>query len=107
MWHLVGIGGGYEARKKIMRAWGAWHYPIVDSLPDPSHFFPMDNSRVLAFDQRTAAALAFADPQALVVVVRRLAMLAAAAGRTAAHPLLDCEGAIYEPDTVPARAVCA
>jgi len=65
VWHLVGVGGGgYEARKKIMRAWGAWHYPLVDSLPDPDHFFPMDRSRVLAFDQRTAAALRFADPQA-------------------------------------------
>jgi hypothetical protein len=107
VWHLVGISGAYEARKKIMRAWGAWHYPIVDSLPDPLHFFPMDSSRVLAFDQRTAAALTFADARAATVAVRRLAMLAAAAGRTAAHPLVDCEGGIYEPDTVPARVVSA
>ena len=70
VWHLVGTGGGYESRKKVMRAWGAWHYPLVDSLPDPLHFFPMDNSRVLAFDQRAAAALSFASVENLVTAVR-------------------------------------
>jgi hypothetical protein len=31
-------------------------------------------------------------------------MLAAAAGRTAVHPLVDCE-CVYQPDTSPPRAV--
>jgi len=43
----------------------------------------------------------------VVVAVRRLSMLAAAAGRTAAHPLVDCEGGLSQPDSKPPRAVCA
>jgi hypothetical protein len=82
--HLVGLS--HPGRELVMRALGMWHYE-ADVLAHPE-LPPLRDLKVLAM--APSAPSNAASDEAYRLLVARLALLAAALGRTAALPLLNC-----------------
>eukprot|EP00854_Cymbomonas_tetramitiformis_P001350 gene1351-1951_t len=100
--HLV--GPPHTTRELLMRARGYWNYHPTDTWQSS---FPMDGSKVLAFEFAQAQLLRTSSPQQLQTLMRRLAAVAAVAGRLPAIPVLDGHSllSISDPEKIAKREV--